>query len=143
FWRDTNGNGLQEAGEPGINGVTVNLRDLLTNNIIATTVTAPSPINYPYLPYSPAGGTDGWYQFTGLCLGTYQVEFSTSQAALNGLTPTTTLAGLGLNPTTDSNLNPDPVILTGLVNPTIDETNDFGFVGVAPVTVQCAAATGV
>src|SRR5262249_54024353 len=37
-WNDLNENGLQDAGEPGVNGVTVALRDD-TGQIIAATVT--------------------------------------------------------------------------------------------------------
>ncbi|MBK8152326.1 MAG: hypothetical protein IPK61_04205 [Saprospiraceae bacterium] len=52
-WDDTNGNGIQDAGEPGINGVTVLLKDA-NGATLATTVTATN------------GATQGYYQFTNL-----------------------------------------------------------------------------
>ena len=61
-WVDTNANGIQDGGEPGLDGVTVNLLD---SNMVqipgATTVTA--------------GG--GAYSFTGLVPGDYIVQFVT------------------------------------------------------------------
>ncbi|MFN7964020.1 MAG: SdrD B-like domain-containing protein [Thermoanaerobaculia bacterium] len=56
-WRDDNGNGAQESGEPGINGVTVRLHDS-GGAVIATQTTA----------------GDGNYSFTGLPAGSYSVE---------------------------------------------------------------------
>ena len=61
-WVDTNGNGIQDGGEPGLDGVTVNLLD---SNMVQvpgkTTVTS--------------GG--GAYSFTGLVPGDYIVQFVT------------------------------------------------------------------
>ncbi len=56
-WLDTNGNGAQDAGETGINGVTVQLLDG-SNNVVATTTTA----------------GDGNYTFNNLAAGTYTVK---------------------------------------------------------------------
>jgi hypothetical protein len=56
-WNDGNGDGVQDAGEPGINGVTVQLLDG-GNNVIATTTTS----------------GDGNYSFGGLAGGTYSVK---------------------------------------------------------------------
>ncbi|WP_374359966.1 SdrD B-like domain-containing protein [Pseudoduganella danionis] len=56
-WEDSNYNGVQDAGEAGVDGVTVKLYD--ANNVLkATTVTHDG----------------GQYQFTGLAAGSYQVE---------------------------------------------------------------------
>ncbi len=63
-WEDTNGNGIQEAGEPGINNVAVNLYDC-AGHLLGTTFTAPGG----------AGNADGFYQFPGLYPGCYVVEF--------------------------------------------------------------------
>jgi uncharacterized repeat protein (TIGR01451 family) len=57
-WVDTNQNGIQDAGEPGLAGVTVNLYDS-ADNLIATTTTDAS----------------GNYIFTGLTPGDYYIEF--------------------------------------------------------------------
>jgi uncharacterized repeat protein (TIGR01451 family) len=73
-WIDTNGNGQQDTGEVGLNGVTVRLLDGSGNpvttdalgNTISPTVTANNPI----------GGAPGYYQFRNLNAGTYIVEFT-------------------------------------------------------------------
>ncbi|MCM1988047.1 SdrD B-like domain-containing protein [Methanococcoides seepicolus] len=57
-WEDLNGNGIQDAGEPGIAGVTVSLYDC-DGNLLDTTTT----------------NATGMYQFTGLAPGDYYVEF--------------------------------------------------------------------
>ena len=63
-WIDSNKNGIQDAGETGVNGVTVNLHLCSDNSVVATTTTANN------------AGTDGFYQFTGLTPGVgYYVEF--------------------------------------------------------------------
>ncbi len=57
-WVDTDGDGVQDAGELGLDGVTVKLYDS-SNNLVDTTTTS--------------GG--GAYNFTGLTPGDYYVEF--------------------------------------------------------------------
>ncbi len=57
-WEDLNFNGIQDAGEPGIDGVTVSLFDA-DNNQVGSSVTT-------------SGG--GFYSFTGLIPGNYHVE---------------------------------------------------------------------
>ncbi|HET6708513.1 SdrD B-like domain-containing protein [Amycolatopsis sp.] len=61
-WADTNGNGLQDAGEPGVPDVPVTLKDG-TGKQIATTKTGP----------------DGKYLFDSLPDGAYQVCFDRSK----------------------------------------------------------------
>lgn len=58
-WTDANGNGLQDAGEPGLAGVKVVLKDKAGKEL-ASVVTGP----------------DGTYGFDGLEDGTYQVCFT-------------------------------------------------------------------
>jgi hypothetical protein len=58
-WYDLNNNGLQDAGEPGVNGVTVLLINPVTNNVIKNTVT----------------NANGEYLFTDLDAGNYIVAF--------------------------------------------------------------------
>ena len=60
---DKDDNGIQNTGDLGINGVTVNLLDG-SGNVIATTVTA-----------DDASGNAGFYLFYNLEAGDYQVEF--------------------------------------------------------------------
>ena len=58
-WHDTNEDGVQDTGEPGISGVTVRLIDPATDTVLDTTTTDGS----------------GYYGFTGLAPGDYAVEF--------------------------------------------------------------------
>src|SRR5262249_46427830 len=90
-WNDLNGNGIQDAGEPGIGGVTVNLRRASDNALLQTTTTL----------------LDGSYAFVGLCGGDYLVEVVPPA----GFFATTTNAP-GSTPDNDSNPNPSPVTLT-------------------------------
>lgn len=68
-WYDSNRNGIQDAGEVGIDGATVKLYDG-AGNLVATTTTA--------------GG--GIYSFTGLTPGDYYIEF-TLPAGYDGFSP--------------------------------------------------------
>jgi uncharacterized surface anchored protein len=140
-WEDTNGNGVQDNGEAGIVGATVNLLDS-NNNVIATTTT----------------GNNGLYSFEVLP-GTYRAQFS----APNGYTFTS--ANTGTNDTIDSdavNGVTAPVTITTTSDNTVDaglyrpaalgdkvwsDTNrngvqDSGEAGVSGVTVQLVAANG-
>ncbi len=60
-WYDSNGNGIQDSGEPGLPGVTVKLYDS-AGNLVATT-------------RSGQYGPNGQYAFTGLPAGSYTVQF--------------------------------------------------------------------
>ncbi|MBX2872853.1 MAG: carboxypeptidase regulatory-like domain-containing protein, partial [Saprospiraceae bacterium] len=93
-WEDTNGNGIQDDGDTGVEDVTVNLKDE-DGNVIETTTTA----------------ADGSYSFDNLIPGTYSVQFelhggfvnspldaggndaldSDADPAMNGMTATTDL----------------------------------------------------
>ncbi|MDJ0767879.1 MAG: SdrD B-like domain-containing protein [Ilumatobacter sp.] len=63
-WLDADGDGIQDAGETGVNGVTVELLDA-DMDVIGSTVTADDP----------ATGDPGWYLFDDLQAGTYFVRF--------------------------------------------------------------------
>jgi hypothetical protein len=82
-WHDLNGNGIQDAGEPGINDITVNLLDS-QSNVVRTTTTS-------------AGGL---YGFTDLLPGDYQVEF------VNNSFDSFTQRFAGVDDTIDSNADP-------------------------------------
>ena len=105
-WSDTNGNGIQDSGEPGINGVKVNLYDASGVTLLGTTTTSSS----------------GFYQFTGKCRGSYTVKVDASTLPPN-LTQTAT--GAGLDPTKDSNGSPVLVVLN--LDNSVDNTVDFGY----------------
>lgn len=111
-WNDANNNGVQDAGEVGIAGVTVNLIDCATNTEVATTTTA----------------ADGMYLFQNLMPGSYRVEFvapmgyafttpnvgsdaTDSDANASGVTECITLAAGESNTTVDAGLyQPAPAI---------------------------------
>ncbi|MBM3724635.1 MAG: hypothetical protein FJW40_04310 [Acidobacteria bacterium] len=114
-FHDLNSDGLQNSGEPGIDGLQVRLRD--SNNVVRTTFTGLGPANQ-----------HGYYQFPGLCLGTYTVEIDTPV----GFAPTNSL--VGADRTIDSNGSPTSVTLQS--NNTSDQTVDFGFVAL------CSASLG-
>jgi hypothetical protein len=103
-WFDSNANGLQDSGEVGVGGVTVDLLNATGSSILATTTT---------------NGSGGYY-FSGLAAGTYEVKF---------VAPTSdkyTVAGAGLNPAINSSANATtgvtaPVTLTaGQINNNVD-----------------------
>ena len=89
-WQDTNGNGIQDAGEPGISNATVRLLDV-SSNLLATTTTT----------------TNGAYAFTNLVPGTYLLQF----VAPSGFVFTAQNAGT--NTAVDSDANP----VTGMTAP--------------------------
>jgi hypothetical protein len=103
-WNDLNGNGQQDAGEPGLAGVTVILRDAATGNPVASTIT----------------DANGNYLFTNLDAGTYVVEFTNIPG---NMTFTTKDNG---SDASDSDVNPgtgrtDAIVLAaGQVNRTVD-----------------------
>jgi len=58
-WEDVDGNGIQDDGEPGLVGITVNLYEVGGGPAVASTIV----------------GTDGGYSFDSLIAGDYYVEF--------------------------------------------------------------------
>ena len=115
-WNDVNGNGIQEAGEQGINGLLVELKDG-TGTVLQSTTTM------------TFNGKPGYYQFTGLpCDGSYQV-WVTRPAAYSQFSP----AFQGADVTVDSNGLPTQngtfsVATVSLdATHTDDQTIDFGF----------------
>ena len=110
-WEDLNMNGLQDSGEPGIDGVTVSLFDA-DNNQVGTSVTT-------------SGG--GFYSFTGLNPGNYHIEVTIPASYL------ATTQGVG-----DNNLNSD-IDATGempeatLVSGQTDNSWDAGLYRVAEI----------
>jgi len=100
-WQDTNANGIQDAGELGIAGVTVVLKDASGNPITSTTT-----------------DSNGNYSFS-VDPGTYSVAI----VAPTGFVPTT--PNQGGDPSKDSNINAqgqtaNVTVVEGENNPTID-----------------------
>jgi hypothetical protein len=113
-WNDLNRNGIQDPGEPGINGATVKLQDA-AGNTLATTTTGDNP-NTPAVE-------QGYYAFNNLAPGTYKVMF----VQPNGFSNVSPFMASGSTPANDSDANPanglmsNPVTLTaGQFNSTID-----------------------
>ncbi len=101
-WNDLNIDGIQNAGEPGLSGLTVTLKNALTG----TTKTDVTDSN-------------GYYMFTNLCAATYTVTVATP----TGMAPSAALQGTDRE--LDSNGSPSTVVL-----PTDSYNNnsiDFGF----------------
>src|SRR5207249_3954319 len=86
-WSDLNANGIQDAGEPGIAGVTVTL-------------------NGPGGTRTTTTDANGLYQFTNLSAGTYTVTVATPAT----YAPTTSTAP-GSTTANDSNGSPTTVTL--------------------------------
>jgi len=110
-WHDLNKNGIQDAGEPGIDKVTVSLQNS-SGTTIATATTGLGPSNQ-----------HGYYQFTGLCAGDYKVVVDESTLPA-GFTPTT--SNVGSDRTIDS--NGSPALVTLPTDSSSDQTIDFGYV---------------
>jgi hypothetical protein len=106
-WEDTNGNGIQEPGEAGVNGVVVRLKDS-SGAVLATQTTGVQP-----------GSPVGSYLFGNLPAGNYTVDYDASTIPA-GLEPTLTLAG---DVTKDSDTNPSTLHLDRRQS---DLTVDFG-----------------
>ncbi|MBK1640945.1 hypothetical protein CKO12_03440 [Chromatium okenii] len=158
-WLDADKDGVQDAGESGVNGVTVKLYDG-AGNLITSTTTGDD--------YSTAATEQGYYQFTGLKAGSYKVEviapknyaFTKSNATTDaidsdvdedGITQVITLVAGESNQTIDAGLiesrdeqNSLPASLSGYVYQ--DEGNDGVWDGVAAgignVTVTLLDASG-
>jgi hypothetical protein len=108
-WHDENQNGIQDAGEANMAGVTVRLRRQSDNAVIQTEVT----------------GADGRYLFSSVCPGYYAVEM----VPPDGSQPAPTLQGADRS--VDSNTNPTPVTLA--LHDSADLTIDFGVYGVGEI----------
>jgi hypothetical protein len=100
-WSDADNDGIQDPGEPGIYGVTVNLLDGSGTPLGPTTTT-----NYA-----------GWYIFTGLLPGDYKIGVDDG--------PTSPLAGYTLSLGPESNPNPTDTIT--IVDEEAYVQADFGY----------------
>lgn len=108
-WQDTNGNGVQEPGEPGLDGITVTLTITYPNDDVSTLATRSGD------DPSTSVVETGWYSFGNLLLdedyrqssgtsapATNQPAYSISVATPPGYVPSPTGNG---TPMTDSNDN--------------------------------------
>lgn len=106
-WKDANGNGLQDPGEPGLAGVALTLTDGL-GNPLASTLTDPL----------------GAYAFVDLAPGDYAVAVS---ATPPGLVPAP--CNVGNDDALDNDCSPARVA----VGASADATVDFGFAGTGSI----------
>jgi uncharacterized repeat protein (TIGR01451 family) len=144
-FNDANNNGIQDAGDTAVAGVTVELINPTDSSVIASTTT----------------DANGGYQFTGLTPGDYQVRFTApsgytfstanqggddakdSDADSTGTTQTVTLTSGEFNGTLDAGL----VQLASLGNFVFEDKNangiqDVGETGIADAIVNLLDAAG-
>ena len=132
-WRDENNNGIQDAGEPGIGGVTVTLVDSSGNT--ASTVTA----------------SDGTYYFSRTTLGPsagplqpYTQYTVTVPTAIGNLVLTTQKTGGNQNVIRDSDANPGTGQVTFVTGGPGQNNHDFDFGYVLPaVTTPSPSPTPI
>ena len=113
IWKDLNGNGIQDAGEPGLPGVTVHLTgtDDRGQAIDLTTTTDSS----------------GKYQFSQLCTGDYSIKVESSSLPA-GVKPTASGSSNGDdNQPFDSN-EPEGTTVKITTDSSSNLTVDFGYV---------------
>ncbi len=99
-WKDTNGNGNQDYGETGLEGILLKLSD--STGVISTTTSA----------------SDGTYHFTNLPPGTYTVTVPSTSGSYVHTTPITWTATLQSGETRDD-------ADFGYISPTAVELMDF------------------
>ena len=104
-WDDLNADGIQDAGEPGLEGVVVNLEDA-GGGLLQSTVT----------------DANGLYLFTDLCADTYVVVVD-GNTLPPGYVPS--LCNVGVDDTLDNDCSPAVVVL--LTDDAQDMTIDFGY----------------
>ena len=126
LWRDRDHDGIQDAGEPPVQGITVTLLDPLGNPARDASGNVVPPVTV---------GADGRYVFDGLLPGSYVIQFGTlppgfeytttgsggpsdSNPNANGRTPVFTL--LPGDPDLRVVLPGDPTTSASYINPTID-----------------------
>jgi hypothetical protein len=123
-------NGKQDAGEIGLNGVTIRVLDG-SGNLVATTTTA----------NNPSTGAPGWYTVGNLVPGSYQVEFVLPNGYV--FSQQGTIAQTSGSPSDTSNsqptvVNPKTVVvslLAGNNNPQLDA-------GIVPISALPVPALG-
>ena len=114
-WDDINGNGIQDANEPGVPGVTVNLLDSQGNPVLDANND----------PVTTTTGSNGSYQFDNLFPTDYIVEFELPQTAL-GFSPSNEGVDDGVDSDADQTTGRTGII--SLSPGEDDNTNDAGLV---------------
>ena len=141
-WYDKNQDGIQDAGEPGIDGAVVTLTITYPNGAqtTLTTVTGDNP--------ATPGVEQGWYSFGNLLqdedyngLGTYGTEptYSITVAMPAGYSYASP-AGVGGDRTVDSGLDSETLETVWTTQGSVNLIYDFGF-HMLPLAVNLAACT--
>ncbi|MCP4127395.1 MAG: hypothetical protein GY753_10070, partial [Gammaproteobacteria bacterium] len=135
-WQDTNEDGIQDSGEPGISDVTVNLWDAATGNLISTTTTDSSGY-YGFTGLSPDDYVVGFelpegYSFTSQDQGTDDAGDSDAHTT-TGRTGTVTLSAGENNLTIDA----------GMVTPALASLGDFVWHDADQDGIQGAGEPGI
>jgi uncharacterized repeat protein (TIGR01451 family) len=123
-WEDTNGNGVQNAGEPGVSGVLVTLLDGSGNPIDSDPLTAGTQ------PITATTDASGLYLFSGLEPGQYRVQFALPSGYSFTYNDIVNSEIAGANDTNDSDADrvTGRTIATTLVSNEDDRTWDAGIV---------------
>ncbi|VAW33578.1 hypothetical protein MNBD_GAMMA01-468, partial [hydrothermal vent metagenome] len=126
-WYDNNQDGIQDIGEPGINGITVTLYDNPNCNgaSVQTTITAVGGM--------PA--VDGWYEFNPLPAGDYCIAFTNLPGGWV-FTP----ENQGVDDTVDSDVNPATGQITNIDLQSNNPNEDVGIyaaIGTIPGNMFC------
>ena len=112
-WVDADANGRFDAGELGLNGVTVELLDA-AGNVVNSVLTADNP----------ATGAAGFYEFRNLAVGTYRVRFGDSAGGTTYLRTAQNSPVAGVTDDSDASATTgetaDIAVPAGTFNPTID-----------------------
>jgi hypothetical protein len=147
IWDDINGNGIQDAGEPGIPNVVVTISS--TSGPLVTSAGC-NGTNAPGVATTATTNSSGQYEFRCLESGKpFVLSVDKSQlgtgGALAGYGPT--IAGAAGNIQLDSNGtdNGTAIIAAGTTRPGVDNSYDFGFIkggGVGNTTTTTVANTG-
>lgn len=134
IWSDTDNDGVKDAGEVGLAGVTVNLR--ANGGIIATAVT----------------GADGSFTFPGLANGSYTLEIADTAGVLAGTSGTTaaaiagrrdvTLSGSDVTGTSFGYNQPGAIGNQVFVDSNSNGVQDPGEPGISGVTVRLYNSSG-
>jgi uncharacterized protein (DUF2141 family) len=116
-WNDLNANGLQDAGEPGVVGVRVELIQVGTNQIIDPTDVV----------LSTTSGTNGRYLFPNVSPDLYQLRVTPPA----GMALTVPFAG---DPSLDSDIDPDTQLSQVITSGRLEQTRDIGLYRLSSLT---------
>ncbi|MCP4352605.1 MAG: hypothetical protein GY795_44680, partial [Desulfobacterales bacterium] len=121
-WYDSNEDGIQDASETGINGITVSLYSDADGDGIAEPDTDDGALLSTADTSVNSSGNSGYYSFTGLVPGSYFVIFTVPAGYI------VTIQDIGADDTIDSDADPvtGQTVVTELIDGEHDPTWDAG-----------------